>query len=41
LKKFKTHDITIYPFHPGFFLSAVCIDKTGKILIPKNIFYEQ
>jgi hypothetical protein len=36
LKKFKTHDITIYSIHPGFFLSALCINKTRKILTPKK-----
>jgi len=42
LKKFKTHDIIIYSIHSGFFLSALCIDKTRKILtLPKIISYEQ
>jgi len=38
LKKFKTHDTTIYSLNPGFLLPALCIDKTRKILIPKNNF---
>jgi len=42
LKKFKTHDIIIHSFNPGFFLPDLCIDKTRKILTPqKNIIYEQ